>query len=181
MAIFNFYQIYYSQSENASFKTGLCIDNFFESYENHIDNITSEWNRLDESLYTSLEIFGFHHFSFYFRAFKRLIDRMIEGGIMNVLVEKHYLKRRNTKKAKNDPKVLKLDDLGFGFEIWLGFCFISTAAFVAEIISKMKKRKFVKTKYAKVYPKTTNGCDSIAGPKNITEVSFKIKSKKEMN
>lgn len=32
------------------------------------------------------------------------------------------------------PKVLKLDDVSFGFFIWFGACWISLIAFIAEIL-----------------------------------------------
>ena len=140
-----------SQSQNASAKMALCVDEIslndfeFKRRKNH------DWNQLDEPLFTTHESFVFFDFSFYFRMLKKTIDKLIDTGVMKHLVDNHYLMRKKFGKTQKGPKVLNMNDLSFGFNIWLGFCLISIAAFVAEKIFKLT-RKPREIKFAKVHP-----------------------------
>ena len=94
-----------------------------------------------------------------------VINNLIPTGIMNHLIENYYTKKAKVMKVGKNPKILDVDDLAFGFNIWLGFCAISGAAFVIELILGMRtckknlsfeilKKKMInrKMKFAKVYP-----------------------------
>jgi len=80
-----------------------------------------------------------------------VIDDLIPTGVMNHLIEKYYTKTWKFAKVGKEPQILTLDDLAFGFNIWLGFCLLSLVGHVAEhlvrFITKPKKLKF-----AKVHP-----------------------------
>lgn len=128
-----------------------------------------EWNQLEDTvLYTTYEAFLFHNYSFYFRMMKKVIDSLIPGGIMNYLVDNYYTRKWKFKKVEEGPKTLNIEDLWFGFNIWIGFCFISFVAFLAEQVSRFKKnsRKF---KFAKVYSLKTDRIE--AYEKDITKLN----------
>ena len=78
------------------------------------------------------------------------INNLIPTGIMTHLIENFYTKKWKFKKSETEPKVLSLDDLLFGFNIWLGSCLVSFVAFVAEhgvgYIRRPKKVKFAKVR-----------------------------------
>lgn len=113
-----------------------------------------DWNRISDVLYTSHEAFVFFDLAFYFRMFKKTVDSLIDTGVMKYLTENYYSKKKEYIKASSTPKVLTVKALAFGFNIWLGVCGCSIAAFIAEISrGKWKKNvKVVKVKFAKVHP-----------------------------
>jgi hypothetical protein len=82
--------------------------------------------------------------------FHNIVNSLIPNGIMNYLIENYYTKRSTFTKIKTGPKVLSMQDLAFGFNIWLGFCLISTLSFIAEWFIK----RFWK-KSTKIHPLTT--------------------------
>lgn len=85
--------------------------------------------------------------------FKILIDNLIPTGIMNHLVEIHYTKSWKFQKPEVGPSTLKVNDLLFGFNIWFGFCLISTLAFVAELgLKLLKSRTSKRIKFIKIHP-----------------------------
>lgn len=100
---------------------------------------TFNWHQLDDILYTSHEAFVFAQLAFYFRMFKKIVDKLIDTGIMKHYSENYYTKKVRLETLKSAPKVLCVNDLTFGFNIWLGFCCLSTIVFVAEIMAKRIK------------------------------------------
>jgi len=80
--------------------------------------------------------------------FIKIIDDLIPTGIMKHLIEEYYTKKLKFAKVGKEPQVLTLDDLAFGFNIWLGFCLLSIVGHVAEhlvrFVTKPKKQKFAK-------------------------------------
>ena len=137
-----------------------------ELFQNDLERARSKnyiWNQLTEPLYTSHETVGLYQNSFAFRMFKNTIDRLIDTGVMGYLSNEHYTRKRTYYKVKDGPKVLGLDDVGFGFNIWFGFCCLSTLMFVIEIVFckiqlQFNKRKSSKVlKFAKIYPMSSAG------------------------
>lgn len=167
--------MFYSQSQNSSAKLALFVDDFFQNFHVHDKKSIYQWNQLDETIYVSVEGFGFHQHSFYFRAFKKVIDRLIESGTMSYLAKKYYMKQRIFMKVENELKVLSLEDLSFGFNIWLGSCFTSALAFAVEKL--MKRTKIKGIKFTKIYPMELSNAELNEEPKNLTNVSFKVKRK----
>jgi len=144
---------YHTQSQNSSAKLALCIDEFYHNYQEYLLESSLEWNQLkDIILYTTYDAFLFIDNSFYFQMFKKIINDLIPTGIINHLIENHYIKKIIFLKIKKDPQVLSVDDLLFGFKIWLGSCLISFIAFIIENLLKCRKTTQTPLKYAKIYP-----------------------------
>lgn len=163
-----------TQSQNSSAKLALCVDQFFKNYYENATGMSINWNQLDEILYTSHESFVFFQLSFFFRMFKKIIDRLIDTGVMKYLAENYYTKELKFLKFKSEPKVLSVDDLAFGFNIWLWVCCVSVSAFIAElIVSKWKSRK--KLKYAKVHPIEINSINQKKKANPETLMKFRVK------
>jgi len=141
-----------TQSQNESAKIALTVDEFYVNHLNAKLKSTLQWNKLgDTVLFTSQDTFCFYGTAYYTRMLMKVIDNLIPTGIMNHLIEKYYTKKWKFVKIGKEPQVLKLDDLAFGFNIWLGFCLLSIVGHVAEhlvrFVTKPKKLKF-----AKVHP-----------------------------
>ncbi|CAG9812356.1 unnamed protein product [Chironomus riparius] len=148
-----FTDAYLTQSDNSTAKIALVIDEILKSrydfYENK-DNFV--WNELDEVLFTSFDAFLFHCNSFYFRMINKIINNLIPTGLLNYLINNHYIKSPVVKTNENKPKVLSINDLNVGFNIWLLCCLLSFFTFIAEfivrfIIIRVNKKQKIHPEY----------------------------------
>ena len=136
-----FMRTYLTQSENVSAKIALCIEENLANFMDYIviDRYQKElgWKYLkDPVMYTIFEVFLFYDHTYYFRMMKNAIDSLIPNGIMKYLIENYYLKTSKLPQIEMEPKVLSLDDLLFGFKIWLGCCLISFFGLMVEFVVK---------------------------------------------
>jgi len=149
----DFTAVFLTQSQNSSAKMALCVDEFSCNFIEFGEKRNHDWNQLEDVvLYTTYEVFMFHNFAFYFRMLKNVIDNLIPTGIMNHLIETHYTRKWKFEKFEDGPKVLSLDDLIFGFNIWLGCCLISFISFILEQVLRIFKKQPRVIKFAKVHP-----------------------------
>ncbi|KAL7028260.1 hypothetical protein ACKWTF_005781 [Chironomus riparius] len=146
---------YRTQSRNSSAKMCLIIEDMLRSDVDATAN--PKWNDLEvENIYVSHQAFFFQQKSFYFRMMLKTINSLIDTGIMKYLMG-NYLRRRKFVNIPEKNKVLGLDHLSFGFNIWLGCCCISSVILFMELIIKPKSRKVPITfKFAKVHPYNAN-------------------------
>lgn len=142
VSLSNYYELFDTQSQNESAKIALCVDEFFVNHHANTSRKSYDWHQLDDILYTSHEAFVFVQTAFYFRMFKKIIDPLIDTGIMKHLSENYYTKKLKFETFQSLPKVLCVNDLTFGFNIWFGSCCFSIIIFVAEFGSKMMKNRF---------------------------------------
>lgn len=146
----------------------------------------THWNELNHVVvYSMLETFIFPQGSFYYRMMKTLINRLIETGVMSHIVQYEF---PILGKPLNDdkPKVLKLDQLSFGFNIWLVSCGVSVATFMFERFYKLYKTltpkhdTIQKAKFAKIHPMEMSiGVKDKSAAKIYTETyydKFKVKN-----
>lgn len=132
---------YATQSQNTFAKMAICMDEYLKNHLDYDQKIGDAWNLLEDPvLYTTSDAFLFLDNSFYFRMLKNIIDNLIPSGVMDYLIENNYVKKFEIQKLEEDPKVLSLDDLLFGFKIWFGSCLISFFAFCAEKFVKLRKK-----------------------------------------
>ena len=132
-----------------SAKLALCVDEFNLNFIESEIKRNNDWNQLDNSvLYTHQEVFMFWSHSYYFRMYKILVDSLIPTGIMKYLVDTYYTKKLQFETFEEGPRVLSVDDLLFGFNIWLGCCLFSFLTYLAEklfqFISQPRKVQFYK-------------------------------------
>jgi hypothetical protein len=64
---------------------------------------------------------------------RKIANKIIPTGIVEFLSQHHI----NNWKAQKQPKVFSIDDLAFGFFVWLFACGVSINAFVLEILWKI--------------------------------------------
>lgn len=143
---------YQTQSQNASAKMGLIVDEFYVNYvDSRMKQKPPDWTRLENTvLFTYSDAFVFHADAFYFRAFDKVINNLIPTGVINYLIENYFTKKWKFPKVDKEPKVLSLDDLSFGFNIWLGTCFMSIFVFFWERLINCHRAK--KIKFIKIHP-----------------------------
>jgi hypothetical protein len=82
--------------------------------------------------------------------YQMVIEKLIDTGVMNYLIDNHYTSKRKIEKIQGAPKVLRIEDLSFGFNIWLGFCSLSILAILFELIVRPKKVR--RMKFSKIHP-----------------------------
>ncbi|KAL7025525.1 hypothetical protein ACKWTF_013513 [Chironomus riparius] len=149
---FNEYINYYkTQSQNSSAKMCLIIE---ELLQDELDAyVHPKWNKIElENIFISHQALIFHQHSFYFRMMFKTVNSLIDTGIMKHLTD-NYLKQKKFIVLEEIPKSLSLNDLSFGFNIWLGFCGMSLILFFVETMKKLKKEKVPRLfKFAKVHP-----------------------------
>ncbi|KAL7051757.1 hypothetical protein ACKWTF_004600 [Chironomus riparius] len=143
---------YLEQSQNSSAKMALIVDEFATRLTDSKFNIrTNYWTKLEDHVVFSFhDAFFFVDSCFYFRMFDRIIDDLIPTGIMNHLIENYYTKPWGYDQPEVEPKILTVEDLAFGFNIWLLFCLISFIGFIAEHIAVFVLKPI--RSYAPVHP-----------------------------
>jgi hypothetical protein len=84
--------------------------------------------------------------SFIFYPINKILEKIIPAGIPQHLYDLHLLMmfKKYEPVLNSGPKVLTVDDLSFGFVLWLGACGISVAGFVFEILM-FQMRKVLRT------------------------------------
>jgi len=127
----------------------MTVDEFYMDHISSSLKSTLTWNILDTILFTSQDAFCFYGAAYYTRMLMKVIDNLIPTGIMNHLIEKYYTKKWKFATVGKEPQVLTLDDLAFGFNIWLGCCLLTLVGHVAEhlvrFVTKPKKSKIRKS------------------------------------
>lgn len=173
---------YHTQSSNSSAKIALCIDEFYHNYQEFIFQNNFGWNQLQDTvLFTTYDSFLFIDNSFYYQMLKKVINDLIPTGIMNHLIENHYTKKINFAKVENQPQVLNVDELLFGFKIWLASCLTSVIAFIGESLMMCFKSKYRTLKFAKVHP-SNERLEFFQCKLKLELINkFRVKSSEELN
>jgi hypothetical protein len=72
--------------------------------------------------------------SFLYKKLNQILEKLIPMGIPQYLVKYHEANMFGTFIASglNGPTVLTVEDLTYGFVLWLGACGVSTVAFLME-------------------------------------------------
>jgi hypothetical protein len=101
---------------------------------------------LEQGLFTIQNGFATYRNHFMFDLTEHLMQRFIPMGIAQHIFDfNHWLIfRQYIEIESKEPQVLVMNDLGFGFVIWLIACGISTVGYFAEIL-KFKMRKPART------------------------------------
>jgi hypothetical protein len=126
------------------------------------------WNQLDERFFAVTIGIVTLESSFSFKMIENTVDRLIDTGVISHIIKTRVLYVKKYPKDESEPKILNVDDLLFGFNIFLGFCGISGLVFCFELALGIKvcrknmsihllRMKFSnrKVKHAKVHPMNT--------------------------
>lgn len=171
---------YTTQSQNTFAKMALCMEEYLKNHLDYDYKIGNVWNLLEDPiLYTTSDAFLFLDNSFYFRMLKNIIDNLIPSGVMDYLIENHYAKKFEIQKLEEDPKVLSIDDLLFGFKIWFGSCLISFLAFFFEQLVRLKKR-FDKSKTEALIDNSTEEHDDVHEDSNNVDTIVDIHENRDL-
>lgn len=150
--------LFETQSENASAKIAIIVQQKdVEGYELRNRKKTN-WHQLPQyTVHVFQTAFGLSANNFFFDVINKATQQLKPAGIIDRIIEQCYPFKR-TLLAEKNWKVLKLNDLIFGFVIWMGWCMVCTGVFFGECVFKnlrgkrIVKKKIVKLKYAKIHP-----------------------------
>jgi hypothetical protein len=93
---------------------------------------------------SKLSAFGLGWNNMLLNRLNALIRRLNEAGISDYLDDygQWFISRIFIEEVVDPRRILSLDDLGFGFVIWLVACFVSVLVFVIEILNVKLKMMF---------------------------------------
>jgi len=168
ITVYKKFSLVHSQSQNSSAKIALLVDDVMKTYYDSESKEQNPWNQLDDRFCAFSIGIATQHSSFYFRMIKDTVDKLTDTGVIRYLIKTRVLIRRKYPQDEPEPKILNIDDLLFGFNIFLGFCLISGLGFIVELILGTlvcrknlnfhllrKKLRNKKIKFAKVHPMNT--------------------------
>lgn len=161
-----YFTIFLTQSQNSSAKIAIILqDQAMHYLEINAKNF-STWLRLSDNFRTSTSGFGFYGGNFFFPIVDKTVQQLTDTGIVNNLVKTVLMTKIKMEKVKN-AKVLLVNDLSFGFVIWLMSCGISVVIFACEMIKTIRvsqlrmqtyenkeivRNRYTKIEFAKVHP-----------------------------
>lgn len=146
----DFFYLYHTQSHNSSANLALVINDVSRNNLELVKRVF--WNKIPSfSLYNSHQAFVTEKQAFYTRMMRKTVNRLIDAGIIKFILSKYH--KINTKPLEDDdgPKILSLNDLAFGFNIWLGFCALSIVALILEKVFELVNTPR-RIKFAKIHP-----------------------------
>jgi hypothetical protein len=117
-----------NQIKNESAKLALLTDN----------KVLVKGVQLKEALFTDTVGFVMRRNHFLYWLTEETLRDLINGGIPQY-IENFYLEWFNSQASiidKNDPKILSIDDLNYGFVIWSVAISITLIVFIAEFLMK---------------------------------------------
>ena len=128
------HDIVFAQSQNSSAKISFIYpESFINLLQYHLGK-SLNWHQLKNVNFHVSQI-GFYLSPYHF--FLNILDKetqwLTSTGIMNHLVNLVYKDKRSFVSVK-EWKVLTMENLQFGFVIWLCSCAVTVVAFVAEVM-----------------------------------------------
>lgn len=133
-------RIYLKESQNGSIKASLLIHDVYQHFDEILLKKNLNWLELPNQ-YLYVNQVGFTHFAnvFFSAALQKAVEAFTDTGIIQHLFQLHYPSKRYYQHSEDFPNVLTLQDLSFGFNIWIGACCFSVVAFLLELIMLMCK------------------------------------------
>ncbi|CAG9810472.1 unnamed protein product [Chironomus riparius] len=130
------FTIYCSTFDNSSAKLAFFIDNGqYSTYASMCHGTAIELRNFKSD--TSLITLFTTHRSIIHKHLSATLDKVIPAGIPQYLFDyyKSLLFKKFDRIEDKSPKVLAVDDLGFGFVLWLCACGISVVGFLLELMT----------------------------------------------
>jgi len=123
------------ESRNDTLKLAFHMTDHIQSIIMNEYRIYDDWNRLEDfMLLVRFGAFSMPQSAFYFKMIEQTTNRLIDTGVMKHLIEDVIKEKPGIKCPEDPPKVLTIQDLAFGFNIWIGFCVISLFGFILETL-----------------------------------------------
>lgn len=94
---------------------------------------------MDESLMTLNLGFGFNANNFMYSLTQDVMDKLLPMGIIQHWMDADFLEIYKGFSNVKQPKVLNVEDLSFGFVLWLLACGLSCGCFLVEVLYERLK------------------------------------------
>jgi hypothetical protein len=97
------------------------VSSVFQHFQESYQRTSYNWLELNNQ-YLYIAHFGFSYYAhdFFENALHVTVNQFIDTGIIQHLFDENYDQKFVAQPDENSPNVLSLQDLGFGFYIWLG-------------------------------------------------------------
>ncbi|KAG5671219.1 hypothetical protein PVAND_001428 [Polypedilum vanderplanki] len=181
-------EIYLNYFDNTSAKIALILDEQIPvNFHVHL-NHDHKWFVLDENYERTHFSLGFIRSTFFYDQMQRVFPRLVSSGIINYIYKQNMIKSLKFSMKKiygKIPQIFTLDDLTFGFVIWLGTLSLAFVVFLIEFCTwpflkrKRSEKKLRKLKYSKVGPILGN-CDEFEKSFNDKD-KFRVKGNEKFN
>ncbi|KAL7015543.1 hypothetical protein ACKWTF_016509 [Chironomus riparius] len=127
----------------------MTLDLYYIHYGDH-----GKWHKIPDYTFQVTQTgFVIAANNFMFQIFNQITQRLTSTGLMNHMVQKCFNFQKNESELRK-WSILFLEDLEFGFFIWLGFCGVCCVIFIAELLTLkllcLFKRLKIKNKILKL-------------------------------
>lgn len=120
---------------DSSFKGSAIANNIFVLMKAISYKGKYRWKELEHKVFSFYQGIAFPRHHYLFSTFNEKIQQLTTGGFINYWQEKWTKHRNVTEKIPEpEPKVLDVERLSIGFQIWLIMLGISLIAFIGEIV-----------------------------------------------
>jgi len=134
IAVEEFYEVLVDQSQNSSAKMSLITEEQSLNLLQYLDGKSLKWHQLKNvNFYVSQIGFFFLPNNFFLHIIDKETQRLTSAGIMNHLLNLIF-KDKCSFTFRKEWKVLAMENLQFGFVIWLCSCAVTAVVFVAEVM-----------------------------------------------
>ena len=133
-------KIFRTQSQNSSARIAMSMQTMMMDHYEWMTGDPKFWLQIPDTTVQVSHV-GFSMFSnnFFLQGLNDVTQQLVMTGIMDKTLRDLFGTKRKFSKL-SEPKILSLENLGFGFVIWLWFCGICVLVFLCEIsIGNFKK------------------------------------------
>ncbi|KAL7012313.1 hypothetical protein ACKWTF_014762 [Chironomus riparius] len=131
--IFEYSNIFKTQSQNSSARIAMTMQSMMLDHYESVTGDAKFWLQIPD---TSVQVsqIGFSMFAnnFFLQGLNQVTEQLVASGIMCKIVEEVMGSKRKFVKT-SEPQTLSIENLGFGFIIWISFCGYCVLIFMLEL------------------------------------------------
>ena len=145
-----------TQSQNSSAKIALVVNSLVLDYYHSELGESLKWHQIKNINFQVNQVgLYFNNNNYFLSIINKETQQLTSTGIMNHLI-KRLLHGKRLYVARKKWKVLTLENLRFGFVIWLWSCAVTVAVFVVEIVFwSVRNAKIILKRFAIILKKSS--------------------------
>ncbi|KAL7015704.1 hypothetical protein ACKWTF_016613 [Chironomus riparius] len=149
------HKIFATQCQNASAKMFISLTSEHLHMYNEATQQICPWHTIQypRENYAAFGRYPANHF--FFKMLNNILDTIIPTGIVDYIVHQNFEIRYYVDNKIGDPVSMTLNDLGFGFIVWMCSLFPTILVFLVELLDWIwkcqKNTNFKRVKFAKVF------------------------------
>ncbi|KAL7012311.1 hypothetical protein ACKWTF_014760 [Chironomus riparius] len=128
-----YHEIFRSQSQNSSARIAIVMQSMILDHYEWRTGTTKNWLQIKDSVVQVSQLgFSFFVNNYFYRGMNEAVQQLIATGIMTKVVGNLIGVKRKFVKT-SEPRILAIENLDFGFVIWMWFCGICVIVFLVEV------------------------------------------------